>query len=194
MRVQPITLEGQFVRLEPLTLHHVPALAHAIDEHTFDFYSPDYACDGSPHEKAALYAKARLSDATCRPFAVMDRATSRVVGATCYLDIRPAHKGVEIGATFYAKAQRGTRVNPECKLLLLGHAFDTLGCIRVQLKTDARNLQSRAAILKLGAKEEGTLRRHMVMRDGHLRDTVMYSITREEWPAVRAGLHERLRP
>ncbi|GJQ29443.1 MAG: hypothetical protein HBSAPP03_13270 [Phycisphaerae bacterium] len=86
---------------------------------------------------------------------------------------------------------RSTRVNPECKLLLLAHAFDTLGCIRVQLKTDARNAASRAAILKLGAKEEGTLRRHMVMRDGAYRDTVMYSILAEEWAGVRATLNTR---
>lgn len=193
MNVQPITLEGRLVRLEPLSLAHVPSLAGAIDAHTFDYYSPDYACDGTREEQAAVYAKARLADPTCRPFVVIRRDSGRVVGATCYLDIRPAHKGLEIGATFYAADQRGTHVNPECKLLLLAHAFDTLGCIRVQLKTDARNAQSRAAILKLGAKEEGTLRRHMVMRDGYLRDTVMYSITNDEWPAVRAGLDARLR-
>jgi ribosomal-protein-alanine N-acetyltransferase len=108
------------------------------------------------------------------------------------LDIRPEHRGLEIGFTWIGKPYHGTQVNPECKYLLLRHAFDDQQAIRVQLKTDLRNLQSQRAIEKLGAVREGVLRKQMIRPDGYLRDTVMYSVTAEEWPGVRARLEERL--
>jgi len=108
------------------------------------------------------------------------------------MDIRPEHHGLEIGATWIGKAYQGTSVNPENKYMLLRQAFERLGAIRVQLKTDGRNLQSQAAIAKLGAKHEGVLRKHVLLPDGYERDTVMYSITDDEWPAVKAALEERL--
>ncbi len=111
---------------------------------------------------------------------------------TSYLDIRPQDRALEIGFTWVAKPYQATAVNPECKYLLLRHAFEEQGAVRVQLKTDLRNLQSQAAIAKLGAVREGVLRKHMVMPDGHVRDTVMYSVTNDEWPAVRRRLEERL--
>lgn len=115
----------------------------------------------------------------------------RIVGQTCYLNIRPADDGVEIGGTWYAREVQGGAVNPACKLLLLAHAFDS-GAERVELKTDALNARSRAAILKLGAQFEGVHRRHMRRKDGSLRDTAWYSILREEWPNARAKLEARL--
>jgi RimJ/RimL family protein N-acetyltransferase len=114
------------------------------------------------------------------------------VGTTSYFDIRPEHRGLEIGYTWLGKAYQGTHINPENKYLLLRHAFETLGAIRVQLKTDRRNLQSQAAIAKLGAKLEGTLRKHSIMEDGYIRDAVMFSVIDLEWPEVKAGLERRL--
>jgi RimJ/RimL family protein N-acetyltransferase len=125
-------------------------------------------------------------------YLVRDRASGAVLGSTSYLDVRPEHRGVEIGFTWYAPAARGTSVNPECKFLLLRHAFEALRCVRVQLKCDARNAHSRAAILKLGATFEGILRRHMVVVDGFVRDTAMFSVVDAEWPRVKAGLVARL--
>jgi RimJ/RimL family protein N-acetyltransferase len=108
------------------------------------------------------------------------------------MDIQPSHKGVEVGGTWYSPSAQGTVVNPECKLLLLKHAFEDWGAARVQLKTDVKNARSQRAILKMGAKFEGKLRNHRIRRDGTLRDTMMYSITSEEWPEVKAGLEDRI--
>ncbi len=123
--------------------------------------------------------------------AVRRLADNALVGQTCYLNISPENDRVEIGGTWYCADARGSAVNPECKLLLLSAAF-AAGARRVELKTDARNARSRAAILKLGAKEEGTLRRHTVMWDGYVRDTVYFSVLDDEWAAVRARLEERI--
>lgn len=138
------------------------------------------------------YIEGRAAQTATMPFAMVLRESGRAVGSSCYLDMRPEHRGLEIGATFIGAAHRGTCVNPEAKLLMLAHAFDELGCIRVQLKCDARNMQSRRAIEKLGARREGVLRHNTIMGDGHLRDTVMYSILADEWPGVRRGLELRL--
>jgi RimJ/RimL family protein N-acetyltransferase len=115
-----------------------------------------------------------------------------MVGSTSYMDIDPPNRCVEIGATWYAPSHRGTRINPECKLLLLGHAFETLSCVRVTLKCDSRNLHSQAAIAKLGATREGVLRKHRIQPDGYVRDTVYFSVIAEEWPQVRQSLLDRL--
>jgi RimJ/RimL family protein N-acetyltransferase len=120
------------------------------------------------------------------------RESEQPIGLSCYLDIRPFDRGLEIGSTWIARAHQGTAVNPESKYLLLRHAFETLGAIRVQLKTDLRNLRSQTAIAKLGALREGVLRNHMVMADGYYRNSVMFSVIDAEWPAVKAGLVARL--
>ena len=120
------------------------------------------------------------------------RTDGSVLGMSCYLDIRSDHRALEIGMTWYIEAVRGTRVNPECKLLLLGHAFEDLGAVRVTLKTDLRNEHSQAAIAKLGAVKEGVLRKHGIQPNGYVRDTVFYSVLDEEWPKVREGLLARL--
>ena len=189
MRVEPVTLEGRFVRLEPLAEVHAAALAEASSPEIFAYHFP-------PEELTAAGFAAQIEGLRALPnwlpFASVLRETGRAVGISCFLDIRPEHRGLEIGFTWVGNAWQGTAVNPESKLLLLRHAFETLGCVRVQLKTDLRNLQSQAALRKLGAVREGVLRKQMILPDGHQRDTVMFAITDEEWPKVRAGLEERL--
>jgi RimJ/RimL family protein N-acetyltransferase len=135
--------------------------------------------------------KAQETGLEC-PFIVFHKSQNRIVGSTRYMDIRPTAKGVEIGWTWYSTPVWGTNVNPEAKLLLLEHAFEDWGAIRVQLKTDNNNKRSQNAILKLGAKFEGQLRNHMIRRDGTFRHSMMYSITREEWPVVKSNLYKRL--
>ncbi len=189
MQVEPITLEGETVRLEPLAEGHAADLARAASEDLFAYHFPpsELSEDGFRTQIAGLSS---LPD-WC-PFAIVHREEQRAVGMSCYLDIRAAHRGLEIGFTWVGKPWQRTRVNPEAKLLLLRHAFETLGAIRVQLKTDLRNTQSQRAIEKLGAVREGVLRKQMVLPDGHQRDTVMYAITDDEWPALREGLEKRL--
>ncbi|MGF1664409.1 MAG: GNAT family N-acetyltransferase [Kineosporiaceae bacterium] len=140
-------------------------------------------------EWTALLA-ARTTDPLWHTWVV--RAGERVVGMSSYLEVSPADARLEIGFTAYAPDVWGTAVNPECKLLLLGHAFEGLGCGRVQLKTDIRNVRSQRAIHRLGARHEGVLRRYQRRADGTVRDTVLFSVVAEEWPAVRAGLRARL--
>lgn len=190
MDVQPVTLVGRAVRLEPLTTAHAAGLCANAGATALTYIYT------KPHEHTpaafAGYIQSLYDDYGWCPFAIMDQATAQPVGVSCYLDIRPAHRGLEIGGTWIAESYQGTVVNPEAKYLLLQHAFATLGAIRVQLKTDGRNLQSQAAIAKLGAVHEGVLRRHLILPDGYVRDTVMYSITDSEWPSVRDRLVARL--
>ena len=192
LKVEPVALEGRFVRLEPTTLDHAADLARAADADTFQYF-----ITGGPAsiDEAGIrgYIASKLASPTVQAFSVFSKELGKFVGMTSYMDIRPEHRGLEIGMTWYAGEARGTRVNPECKLLLLGHAFEVLGCVRVQIKTDARNKHSQAAIAKLGAVYEGTLRKHMIFPNGFVRDTVMYSVLPEEWPAMKARLEARLR-
>lgn len=191
--VRPVTLTGRTVRLEPLSEEHVPDLARVgLDENIWR-----YMRYGSKHSEAGLrdwvLDLLRLQAAgTDVPFAVIYLESGRAVGSTRYMNIEHAHRGLEIGGTWYGLDYQGTKVNPECKYLLLEHAFETLGCIRVQLKTDARNLRSQRAIEALGAVKEGTLRNHMILPDGYVRDSVFYSILDEEWPQVKTRLADRL--
>ena len=190
MEGKPVTLEGKVVRLEPLAERHAAGLAVAASADLFDYHFPPAELTEAGFAEQ-IRSLSSLPD-WC-PFATVLRADGRCVGMTCYLDIRPAHRGLEIGFTWIGKAWQASAVNPEAKLLQLGHAFETLGAVRVQLKTDVRNLQSQRALEKLGAVREGVLRKQMVLPDGYVRDTVMYAITDEDWPRVRAGLEERLR-
>jgi len=185
-------LQGERVRLEPLDEHHVPGLlAAAADPATWTWlFEP---LDDATALRAWLADALRARDAgTELPFATLDATTGRVVGSTRYMAIAPAHRRLEIGWTWLAPASWGTGINVEAKLLLLTRAFDTLGAMRVELKTDARNERSRAAILALGAQFEGVFRRHMRMADGRIRDSAWYAITDEDWPAVRMRLVARL--
>jgi len=189
LEVNPVVLTGRLVRLEPLTFDHVPDLVEAgRDEAVWRLmpYGPVATAD-----RMTELVRQTLETPTDRTFAVIHLATGRAVGSTRYLDIRPSHRGLEIGGTWYAPEHQRTGVNTECKYLLLRHAFEVLGCIRVQLKTDFRNERSQRAIERIGAVREGVLRNHMIQPDGHRRATVMYSITDDEWPDVRARF-ERL--
>ncbi len=187
----PVTLEDANVRLVPLAREHADPLAHAASTpETFRYFSR------APREISpagmAEFIDFLLGPAQTQPFCVIHRADQRPVGITTYLDIRPAHRALEIGWTWYAPDRRGTRTNPACKRLLMQHAFETLGAIRVCLKTDERNARSRAAILKLGAKFEGILRENVIMSDGFRRSTAMYSVLASEWAQVKRGLETRL--
>lgn len=196
MDATPITLEGRHVRLEPLTPAHAPDLLAALS-HDLSIWRwlpiepPVTTAEMEAIISAALAAQAA---GTSVPFAQIALATGRVVGSTRYLNISRADLGLEIGWTWLGRPWQRTAINTEAKLLLLRHAFEDLGAARVQLKTDARNLQSQAAIERLGALREGVLRRYQRTRGGLLRDTVMYSLLAEEWPAVRERLEARLSP
>lgn len=191
MWVKPVVLEGSVVRLEPLSPEHAPGLFRAADPELFTFTSMQ-----APAEWSVAGFEAELRRVTSLPdvvgFAVIHRPTGEVIGRTTYMEIRPAHRGLEIGRTWLARAHQGTAVNPEMKLLMMRHAFETLGAIRVQFKTGHRNLHSQRAIAKLGAVLEGTLRNHVIEPDGRTRDTVVFSVTDAEWLAVKAGLEARL--
>jgi len=191
MIVEPVTLQTPHMVLEPLSLKHAEELFRTVDEKTFQFYMGHMPASHTLPEFTE-FLKATLADPTFLSFVARVKETGEVVAKSSYLDIRPAHRAVEIGATWIADRCRGTFVNPEMKLAMLQHAFETLGCVRVQLKTDMRNLQSRAAIAKAGAVFEGTLRKHGIRPDGYVRDTAMFSITDDDWPAVKAHLQQRV--
>lgn len=193
MDIRPVTLTGQVVRLEMLSEAHVPDLAAVgLDERIWR-----YMLYGNidTEEKMRAFVRdmlARRARGTDLPFAVIYLASGRAIGCTRYLEIRPQHHGIEIGGTWYSPGYQGTAVNTECKYLLLRHAFETLGCVRVQIKTDVRNVHSRHAIERLGMVKEGVFRNHIITPDGTVRDSVYYSIIDAEWPAVKARLEKRL--
>lgn len=193
LTVKPITLIGQTVRLEPLSFDHVGDLAVAgADESIWQWML--YGKVTTP-ERMFAWVTDRLKEQAAGsdlPFAVIHQASNRAIGATRYMDIRPKDRGLEIGGTWYAVAYQRTAVNTECKYLLLQHAFEKLGCIRVQFKTDLRNVRSQQALERLGAVKEGILRNHMITPDGTIRHSVYYSILDSEWPTVKAALEERM--
>lgn len=188
----PVTLEGRLVRLEPLTREHLPALsAVGLDP---DLWRWTVSRVRDEREMAAWLDTALAEQAAGRsvPFTILDRTAGLVIGSTRYGNISVPDGRLEIGWTWLGRSWQRSGRNAEAKLLLLAHAFDTLGASRVEFKTDALNAASRAALRSLGAIEEGTLRRHTRTAAGRVRDTVYFGILREEWPAVRAGLEERL--
>ena len=186
----PVTLHNEVVTLEPLDVRHSRDLCDAIDDGVFA-YMPMRSSVKTISE-VRRYVEFQMKRANTITFAVIDNATGRAVGSTSYLHIRPEHRGLEIGSTWISKSSRGTKINPAMKHLMLSHAFETLGTVRVELRTDARNAQSRKAIEKLGAQFEGMMRAHMIMPDKALRDTAVYSIVRDEWTGVNARLQEQL--
>lgn len=189
---QPVTLEGTHVRLESLASQHAEDLFVAGRDETIWTYMPR-PVPKSLEETLAWIQEALVmaAEGSQIPFAVIHRARGRAIGSTRYLEIRRENRGLEIGWTWVATAYQRTPVNTECKYLLLRHAFEALGAVRVQMKTDLRNERSQRAIERIGAVREGVLRRHMVLWDGFIRDTVYYSGT--EWPAVRRRLEALLR-
>ncbi len=187
--VRPLTLTGHVIRLEPLAEAHVPDLTVAgRDESIWRFMRYGLIQTEAQMTDLVRHLLAAQAAGTDLPFAVVHLATGRAIGMTRYLNIEPANRSLEIGGTWYAVAYQRTAVNTECKYLLLAHAFETLGCVRVQIKTDRRNERSQRAIERLGAVREGLLRNHNILPDGTLRDSVFYSILPAEWPAVKANL------
>ena len=191
--LHPKLLTGQIVRLEPLSLEHVPGLTTAGRDESIWHYMVYGVVKTEEQMRAWVqHLLEARSAGTDLPFAVIHLPTGQVAGSTRYMEIRPADRGLEIGGTWYGVAYQRTAVNTECKYLLLKHAFETLGCIRVQLKTDLHNVRSQHAIERLGAVKEGVLRNHMVLPDGTMRHSVYYSIIDTEWPAIKARLEAML--
>lgn len=189
MEVKPVTLAGRYVRLEPLSEAHVPGLfAIGMDDDIWR-YMP-YG-DMRNEDDIRRWVRGVLAGNDV-PFAAIHLGSGRVAGATRYMEIHPQHNGLEIGGTWYGADFRRTVVNTECKYLLLKHAFEDLGCIRVQLKTDSRNERSQKAIERLGAVREGILRNHMILPDGTIRHSIYYSILEGEWLQVKRKLEEMM--
>ena len=190
MSCLPTTLSNSIVTLEPITLKHTDDFVDALDDSVFA-YMPMRSSVRTKNE-VRRYIEFQMARTNSVVFTVIDNATNRAVGSTSYMNIRPDHYGLEIGSTWISKAARGTKINPAMKHLMLKHAFEELNAIRIELKTDARNAQSRAAILKLGAEFEGILRNQFIMPDGHLRGSAVYSITPDQWPEISTRLLERI--
>jgi N-acetyltransferase len=193
-KVAPITLEGQFVRLEPLQIEHGAQLWDVMKNDAEDIfrwipYLMQTAEDARHFVESVLGEQQR---GVSVPFATVERSSGKIVGSTRFMNIDAVNRHVEIGSTWIAPPWQRTAVNTEAKYLMLHHAFETWKCMRVEFKTDSMNERSRKAILRLGAKEEGTFRKHMVTWSGRIRDSVYFSIIDTEWPEVKARLEAKL--
>jgi N-acetyltransferase len=189
---RPVTLEGTIVRLEPLGPQHAAGLREAMkDGRLWELW---YTIVPEPDAVAAWIdtAISQQAEGKALAFAVVRRRDGAVVGSTRYMNVEPVQRRLEIGTTWYAKSAQRTGLNTQCKRLLLAHAFEALGCIAVEFRTHWFNQQSREAIARLGAKQDGVLRNHQRLPDGSLRDTVVFSIIESEWPSVRRHLDFRL--
>jgi RimJ/RimL family protein N-acetyltransferase len=193
MAIGPVILEGRYVRLEPLTAEHTTGLAEiGLDENLWKWIPTPVRT----LEEMSAYVQIALGEGasgSALPFALIDKASGRIIGSTRYGNIDRVHHRVEIGWTWVARQWQRSAVNTEMKYLLLRHAFETLKCIRVELKTDSLNDRSRAAILRIGAREEGTFRNHMITASGRIRNTIYFSILDSEWPDVKTRLEFKLR-
>jgi RimJ/RimL family protein N-acetyltransferase len=192
MNVEPVTLRGRRVRLEPLTIDHVAALARVGLESELWRWIPTAVNNVDDMRQYVRIALDERGRGVAMPFVTIDQSDDRVIGSTRYANIDKANRRLEIGWTWLAPASQRTGANTEAKLLMLAHAFEVLGAIRVEFKTDALNAKSRAALARIGAIEEGTFRNHMITQSGRVRDSVYFSIIDKEWPAIKArleGLH-----
>ena len=188
--ISPFSLEGRYVRLEPLRPEHATLLWEVAKDHLADLfqwipYQLNSLEDFQAFNRQVLEEQAR---GLTIPFSTVERGSNQVVGTTRFMNMDLANRKVEIGSTWIAPRWQRTAVNTEAKYLMLCHAFEVWKCLRVELKTDALNQRSRQAILRLGAKEEGTLRKHMLTYNGRQRDSVYFSILDTEWPSVKARL------
>jgi RimJ/RimL family protein N-acetyltransferase len=190
--LEPVTLEGAKVRLEPLSLGHLDALCVVGLDPDLWQWIPTPVRDAAGMRAYVEEALDQQRQGVSLPFATLLKGTDQAIGSTRYMNIDLKNRRVEIGSTWIGRPWQRSAVNTEAKYLMLRHAFDTLKCIRVELKTDVLNERSRKAIQRLGAKEEGILRRHVITSSGRARDTVYYSILEDEWPAVRRDLEKRL--
>ena len=190
--IERIALRGMRVALEPLSAEHLPGLAAAIADG--QLWSIPVTLVPHPDELSAFLkqAETRYAAQQERPFATIDLASGAIVGSTRFMAINREHRRVEIGFTFIAQRWQRSYVNTEAKYLMLRHAFEDWDCHRVEFITDVLNTKSRQAIQRLGAKEEGTLRSHMIMRDGRVRDSALYSVIRSEWPRVKSALETKV--
>ena len=192
MKIDPVVLEGIHVRLEPLLRKHITGLCEVGLEEQLWRWIPTpvrTADDMAAYVELALKEQA---NGVSLPFAQIEKATGRLIGSTRYMNIDRVHHRVEIGCTWIGREWQRTAANTEAKYLLLRHAFETLGCMRVELKTDSLNEKSRAAILRIGAKQEGIFRNHMMTSTGRIRHTVYFSIVDSEWPGVKSEMERRL--
>jgi RimJ/RimL family protein N-acetyltransferase len=190
--LEPVTLEGRFVKLVPLSLDHLDGLSHVGLEPELWRWIPQQVASRDEMRGYIQTALDEQKAGISLPFAVLDAASGEAIGSTRYGNINLPNKRVEIGWTWYAKTRQRTPVNTEAKLLLLTHAFERLGLIRVELKTDTLNDKSRAAIARIGATQEGIFRKHLICESGRVRDTVYFSILDSEWPDRKRRLLERL--
>ena len=192
MEFLPIVLEGRFVRLEPLAPGHFEGLWGVAQDPELWRWTQAQIRERADLDRYLNIALEWQRAGTALPFATFSKTEDRVVGSTRFAQIDKENRSAEIGWTWIGRPWQRTALNSEAKLLMLGHAFEVEGCIRVQLKTDVLNNQSRTAIKRLGAQEEGILRHHNITEAGRLRDTVFYSVLRDEWPAVKKSLESRL--
>jgi N-acetyltransferase len=190
----PLTLEGSVVRLEPIRPEHAELFWEVAQNDLEDIFRwiPSSMKTREDFQRLIDKAFAEQERGESIVFATVARASGRVIGSTRFMNIDRVNRRVEIGWTWIAPAWQRTAVNTEAKYLMLRHGFEVWGCVRVELKTDALNQKSRNAILRIGAKEEGTLRRHVVTWTGRIRDSVYFSILDDEWPAVKATLEARI--
>lgn len=184
--VQPVMLMGELVQLEPLQLEHAEELfVVAQDQDIWTWMAYNLGLSLGAMQNYIQTALLHQASGEELPFLIRGRASGQALGSTRYLGIEPYHRGLEIGSTWLGADARRTGVNTECKYLLLRHAFETLGAIRVQFKTDSRNVRSQRAIERIGGVKEGVLRNHMIVQDGYYRSSVYYSIIESEWPQVK---------
>ena len=188
MQIGPVTLNGQHVRLEPVSLAHVPALWRAGAHEEIWRYLPYVMHSGDDMRAYVESELAKQQAGLVVRFTTVARAIAQPIGSTSYLNIDRHHRRVEIGGTWITPTWQRSAINTEAKYLQLRHAFETLGCIRVEFKTDSLNTKSRQALARIGATEEGTFRNHMVMPGGRIRHSVYFGITNDEWPRVKAHL------
>ncbi len=190
--LQEITLEGNLVTLSPLTaLHREDIIEAASDGHLWELWYTSVP-DKNNAQQYINKALQEFEEDKSLPFAIISKEHNKIIGTTRYMNVMSQHKRVEIGSTWYAKSYQRTGINTECKYLLLQYAFEKLQCIAVEFRTHWHNIPSRTAIARLGAKQDAILRNHQIDKDGLLRDTVVFSIIKEEWPTVKKSLEHKM--
>ncbi len=192
IRVEPVVLEGEHVRLEPLSLSHLDGLCEIGIVEELWRWIPTQVTTPEQMKAYVELALTERANGVSMPFAQIERKSGRVIGSSRYMNIEKAHRRLEIGSTWIAPAWQRSAINTEAKYLLMRHAFEDLGCMRVELKTDSLNEKSRNAILRIGAKQEGIFRNHMITSGGRIRHTVYFSVIDTEWPGVKAKLEQKL--
>ena len=193
MQIKPITLEGEYARLAPLRLSHLTELYEAANDESLWLWTINNVKSKEDMLRYIETALGEFERKVSLPFVTVEKSSGVIVGSTRFGNLEPAHRKAEIGWTWINPRWQRTAINTEAKLLMLNHAFETWKCVRVELKTDALNEKSRRAIGRLGATEEGILRRHLITDAGRFRDSVYFSIIDSEWQTVKAALQEKLR-